>query len=197
MELNRFLSLLAAGIGFVGSIFLTKAILALSPKVMLRLTTPYSRIGYAPEQIASMAAQKAGVQTGVVCILLTFVIQVVSLIFVEENTAFTRTRWMGTCIAIAIVSVLTVLSYLFSKEMRGRNKLKVGKLAVKEYCENKITGMVDPVNADSLEKMAEQLINLSKKDSESSIDFIKRVSEYVGYSIPANTDFSQIEKRQK
>jgi len=193
MECNRFLSLLAAGIGLVGALFLSRAVVVLSPKVMLHLTAPYSRIGYAPEQIASMAAQKADAQIGVFCILLAFVIQVGSLILVEENTAFTSTRWMGVWVAIAIVAVLTVFFSFLNPTMRDRNKLEVGQVAVKEYCEDKITGMVDPVNADSLGQMAEQLINLKKEDSESSIDFINRISEYVGYSIPAETDFSRIE----
>ena len=193
MELNRFLSLLAAGIGLVGALFLSRAVVVLSPKVMLHLTTPYSRIAYAPEQVASMAAQKADAQIGVFCILLAFVIQVGSLIFVKENTAFTSTRWMGVWVAVAIVSVSAVFFSYLNPRMRDKNKLEVGKVVVREYCENRITGIVDPANADSLWKKAEQLINLNKEDSESIIDFIKRVSAYVGYSIPSDTDFSRIE----
>jgi len=54
--------------------FLAKGIVGLSPKGMLRLTSPYSRIAYGPEQIDSMVGQKADSLVGVIYIFLAFLI---------------------------------------------------------------------------------------------------------------------------
>ena len=86
MELSKFLSLLATCLGLGGSIFLAKGIVGLNPKAILRLASPNSRFAYAPEQIDSMAGQKVDALVGVVIIFLAFLIQVGSLVFVEDGT---------------------------------------------------------------------------------------------------------------
>ena len=84
-------------------------VVILKPKVLLHLTTPYARISYAPEQIESMSAQKADATIGVFCIIVAFFIQVVSLVFVQDDTYFFKTNWMGRRAAVAVVAIFTIL----------------------------------------------------------------------------------------
>ena len=85
MEFNRFFSLLAVCLGLVGSVFLAKGIMFLSAKNLLRLTSPYARWAYAPEQINSLASQKADALMGVLVIFLAFLTQLATLIFFQSE----------------------------------------------------------------------------------------------------------------
>lgn len=192
MELSKFLSLLATCFGLGGSIFLAKGIVGLSPKGMLRLTSPYSRFAYAPEQIDSMAAQKADALVGVVIIFLAFLIQGGALVFVEDGTVLFKAGWTGVCIALAATLILTIIFSLVGKTFRNHTKLAIGKIAIRDYCADRFKGMIDPVNAKSLETMSQELLNMNRGASETKVDFIKRIAEYVDWKIPKGTDFSKI-----
>ena len=197
MELHKFLSLLAACFGLGGSIFLAKGIVGLSPKNMLRLTSPYSRIAYAPDQIYSMAAQKADALVGVIYIFLAFSIQAGALIFVEHETVFVKARWTGVCIALAATLLLTIIFSLIDKAFRNHTKLAIGKVAIRDYCAERFAGIIDPVNAKSLETMSQELLNINRGASETKVDFIKRIAKDVDWKIPKETDFSRITENNK
>lgn len=192
MELSKFLSLLATCFGLCGSIFLAKGIVGLSPEGMLRLTSPYSRFAYAPEQLDSMAGQKADSLVGVIYIFLAFLIQAGALIFVEDRTALFKTHWTGICIVLAATLILTVIFSFADKNLRKHTRLSIGKIAIKEYCAERFSGTIDPVNAQSLETMSQELLNISRGDSETKVDFIRRIAKYVDWNIPKETDFSTI-----
>ena len=85
MLYENFFSLLSVFIGLSGSIFLVKSVLILNPRAILKLTSPYSRIAYAPEQIKSFAKQKADALVGVLLVFIAFLIQIHSLIFISNE----------------------------------------------------------------------------------------------------------------
>lgn len=192
MELHRFFSLLAVCIGLVGSVFLAKGIIFLRAKAMLRLTSPYSRWGYAPEQIDSLAGQKADALVGAIIIFLAFLTQLVALIFVKAGTPFIKTQWVGFLTVFAIISIITIISYNVDKRFRNHTKLEIGKIAIRDYCAERFAGVIDPVNAKSLETMSEDLLNIRREAAETRIDFLKRIAKYIGWTIPEKVDFSKI-----
>lgn len=192
MSLRRFLSLLAACIGLFGAIFLAKGLIVLNPRAILHLTSPYARIAYAPEQISSMAGQKADALIGVIYISLAFLIQVCSLIFVDDKTNFIKTKWLGFWIVIAIVSVLTVIFSFINIRVSSHIRLETGKVAVKDYLAKRLNRMVNLSDVKTLEKVSEDLLDINKRNDETRVDFIKRIAEYVGWTIIKETDFSKI-----
>jgi hypothetical protein len=192
MELSKFFSLLATCLGLGGSIFLAKGIVGLSPNGMLRLTSPYSRLAYAPEQIDSMAGQKADALVGVVIIFLAFLIQGGALVFVEDGTVLFKAGWTGVCIALVATLILMVIFSFVDKIFQNHTKLAIGKIAIRDYCADRFNGMIDPVNAKSLETMSQQLLNMSRETAETKVDFIKRIAKYVDWKISKETDFSRI-----
>ena len=100
---------------------------------------------------------------------------------------------MGFWIVFAIVSILTVLFSLINIKIRDYYKLETGKIAVKDYCTNRFERKVlDPVNIKGLETMSQELLNLKREDSETKVDFIKRIAKYVEWIIPDDIDFSRI-----
>jgi len=194
MELHKFLSLLAVYFGLVGSVFLAKSIIFIRHKTMLHLTSPYSRHDYAPEQIDSLAAQKAWASVGIKIIILAFLIQLVALIFVKDGTLFVKGR-LGAYIVFATTAMILTTIFIFvAMRLQSCIRVAIGKIAVRDYCADHFTtGKIGSVNnVKVLETMSQDLLNVNKKAPETKIDFIKRVAKYVGWTIPEETDFSKI-----
>lgn len=193
MEFDRFFSLLAVCVGLIGSVFLAKGIMFLSAKNLLRLTSPYARWAYAPEQINSLASQKADALTGVFVIFLAFLTQLAALILVDRGVALCKTRWAGFLMVLATISIVTIIAYLADKWYRNRTRLEIGKIAVKDYCTERFEGVIDPSTLQSLETMAKDLLGITRGIAEGKIDFLKRIAKHVGWTIPAGADFSKIQ----
>lgn len=195
MKLSRFLSLMAACIGLVGAIKMAWSIFALSPEAILHLTSPYSRVAHAPEQIASLVEQKADTLIGVFGVALAFLIEIVSLIFVKEDTNIPLIRkikkqWLRTLSGVLII-ILIVLSLVWGSKnansiIVGQNKLSVGKLAVKNHLSfiHRIKKKPDIKDIEYIEEMCGDLLGFRKNDSETSTAFLKRVSDYVEWNEP-------------
>lgn len=194
MELHRFLSLLAACIGFVGAIFLSKGVLSLSPKAMLELTPPHARIAYAPEQIASLASQKADTLTGVLCILIAFSVQVISLLFFTGSGVFIRSRWITFWVALAIVSLLTIVFSLAGLKVRNWYRIEMGKLEIRwHYAERFQDNTFDVGAVRGAIAMAKDLLDLQKEEDELISEFLKRVFNYVGCPVPNHIDLKKFD----
>ena len=192
MDYQRLASLFAAIMGLVGTIFIAKALLILSPTAMLRLTSPYSRIVYAPEQIESIASQKADSVIGITYIAIAFAIQITSLLFSPEQSQPVVSRWMGFWVVLGIVSVLTVTLTLADRGLEGHYRSQVGKVAIRDYLRDRFTGKVDPVDARSLVKMTDDLLGINKAEEEPVTDFVRRVAAIVQWQIQDSTDLSRL-----
>ena len=190
MDLQKFLSLISAGIGLIGALFLAKSFIAQSPNDILHLTSPYSRIAFAPEQIVSMSAQKADAIIGVIFILFAFIGQICALVLVHEATPFVASRWFSFWIAAACVSVLTAIFSFVDLKLSNYIRRETGKVAIRDYCEARFTReKCDPVNLESLKVMGEELLGMNKKPNESNADFIQRIFVLAGLNCPDNPDF--------
>ena len=175
---------------------MANGIVGMKPRDMLRLTAPYSRMAYAPEQIESMASQKADIFTGVLFILVAFFIQVIGIVFIPKEIKFGATKWMGVLSVLIITVILLFIGCWFRKDIWLNNKSEIGKFALRDYCEKRFSGTVDPFNAQSFVKMSEELLCIVKKKDETTVDFIKRMAAYINWEIPVETDFSKITENQ-
>lgn len=193
METQKLFSLLAASIGLVGALFLTKSVVILTPKIMLQLTSPYSRVGYAPEQIASMAAQKADAVIGIVFVIIAFTIQVISLMFTSDDGVIINSRWLSIWIVLAVVSSMTIAFTLFGFHLRTRYKFETGKIALYDCFSSNFKRRIDPVHLGTVPTMAKELLDIEKTDGESDFQFFKRISKLIGWKIPDGCDISKVE----
>ena len=194
MELHKFLSLLAAFSGLIGAVFLSKGVLALSPEAMLDLTPPHSRIGYSPEIIASLAAQKSDTLIGVMFIGIAFLVQIISLLFVNDEIHLFKSRWLGFWVVLAIISFVTIIFSLADIKINTWYKHKMGKIEIRQkfgriFSRKKF----DLVEIQGLKPMSEQLLDFGITDSEVNSTFIKNLARYVEYQIPNNIDLSQFD----
>ena len=67
---------------------------------------------------------------------------------------------------------------------------------IKRYYTEQFVGIIEPEFVKELDKKSDKLLNLRKNDSETNVEFIERIAEYVGYSIPEDIDYSKIESVQ-
>lgn len=192
MEFDMFFSLLAVCLGLIGSVFLAKGIVFLSAKNLLRLTSPYTRWAYAPEQINSLAAQKADALTDVLVIFLAFLTQLAALVIAGRDSPLFKTQWAGILMLLAIILPLAIVAYFAGKWYRNRTRLAIGKIAVKEYCVEGFERVIDPSTLKSLETMAKDLLGMGRGIAEGRVDFLNRLAKHVGWAIPAGADFSKI-----
>ena len=199
MGLNRFLSLLAASMGLIGAVFLAKGVLIQSAEDMINSTTHYSACAWPSKKIiSSMSIQKADTVTGIVYIFIAFLIQLVSLIFLKGEIIFIKKWWMSIGIAFILIFILTITFYLINNGIRNHNVLKMEKIVVRDYFTDRFVGKaVDTANIQGLEDMSKEYFNLNREDSESDFDFVKKIAQYVGWSIPSNIDFSRIDENNK
>jgi hypothetical protein len=160
MELNKFLSLLAAFFGLIGSIFLAKGVLLQSPESILGLTSPHSRIGFAPEQIASMAGQKADALVGIFLIFLAFTTQLLVMIFISENIGFTKNRWIGTLLAVSTALVITIICFLANIGYKEHMKFEIGKLDIRIHFAERLKEKIGTHDLKSLEVRSEILLRI-------------------------------------
>ena len=194
MELRRFLSLLAAFVGLIGAIFLSKGVLALSPEAMLALTPPYSRMGYAPEIIASMATQKSDTLTGVTLIGLAFLIQVISLLFVNDEMPFFKSRWLGFWVVLMVVSFLAMVFSLADMKICTWYRHQIGQIEIRRKFEKIFSRKrIDPVSIQGLKSMSKDLLDFGKDYPKANSAFIKELAKYVEYSIPNDIELSQFD----
>ena len=169
---------------------MAKSFIAPTPSDILHLTSPYSRMAYAPEQITSMSAQKADAIVGVLFIILAFVGQICALILVDDRTLFVSSRWTAAWIVALCISILTVIFSFADQKLSYYIRIQTGKVAVKEYCERRFSKEnIDPVNLKSLGIMANELLDMSKRTGEANIDFIKRIYGNIGVEFPNEPDF--------
>lgn len=108
MNWRDFFGLLAAFLGLIGALFLSKSLVVLRPKTILYLTTSHSNIDYSAEQVASLVSQKADATVGIIYILIAFSIQIVSVMFIADKGPSVMSRWMAFWVIVAIMSITTI-----------------------------------------------------------------------------------------
>ena len=183
MKLERTFSIFAAGIGMIAGAILCWGYLAQTPKDMLSLTSPYSRIGYAPEQITSLAEQKAANVVGFALLLVAFFLEFVNLSFVSKRVEFLRSRCGGFFAIIGVLIVSLVVAFVAHKALSKHYKIEVGKVAVYDYLLrfDKTAGLSE---CQTLNVMTTELLGIKQQPSETTEAFVSRIVNLVGLQLP-------------
>jgi len=192
MTLYRFLSLIAASIGFVGAVFMSKSLLYLTPERMLSQTTAESLIKYSPNQIKAITSQKAHAVSGATAIFIAFLIQCVTLILIDEKIVFWKGHVVFIFIFISWVLILLVLwciltcitEFLDQRYKRSVIASKLGSI----FKSRKVT----KEDAGLIEGMAQDLLGLDRYPQESTEEFIKRIAKFVGQPVITGIDLSEV-----
>ncbi|MHC9063771.1 hypothetical protein ACYX34_13920 [Nitrospira sp. CMX1] len=194
MDVDKFLNLLAAVFGALGSIYVLKGVAALSPNLIERLSRTYW--DFSSAQIDALTAQKADSIIGIVLVLIALAITVANLTFVPEGMRMFERRTVG----IALVLGLTGLAYIalvFSGDaLQRHDKLTVSRIITRGELEDLFkSGKVPASQVTSLKVLARTLFTMSVDDSETPRSLVNRLANEVGVQVPPSLDFSEVEKK--
>ena len=191
MSLDRFLSLSAASIGLIGAVFLCIGVLVVSDKDMIRGTFNYSPLGWpSVEIISSMATQKGHTQIGVAYILIAFLLQAVSLVFLKDEICFSKSQLKGALLSAGLIAILTLIAYLVDRGLCEYHASNMKMIAAIDRLETSVEENRRPLHSD-VQLIANEYFSFEKEPKEDNVDFIKRFAKYVGYDLPKDADFSK------
>ena len=194
MDVDKFLDLLAAVFGALGSIYVLKGVAALSPDLIERLSSTY--FDFSSAQIDALTAQKADSIVGIVLVLIALAIAVVNSAFVPQGMQMFERRSVG----IALVVGLTGLAYIalaFSGDaLRRHDKLAVSRMITKRALEELFkNGKLPASEVSSLKVYARTLLAMTVDDSETPRSLVNRLAIEVGIQVPPGLDFAEVEKK--
>ncbi len=194
MNLDRFLNLLATVFGTMGSVYVLKSLVRLSPNLIERLSRTY--YDFSSAQIEALAGQKADSIVGVVLVVIALVLAVVNLAVVPDGVRVFESRG----IALALVAVIGGASYIALASI-GSAIHKHQKLAVRRIITAQDLGALlerkrlAASDVPSLKVYARTLLQMQVDDSEPPRLLLQRLAKEVGKQVPADFDFSEVEKR--
>ncbi len=194
MDLDRFLNLLATLFGAVGSLYVLKGLIELSPDLMERLSRTY--YDFSAPQIASLAGQKADSIVGVVLVILALVIGVVNIALVPSGVKTFEGRGVAVALALALASTSYITLLFAGTAIKNQQRLEVGKIITSQQLGEWFQrGKLSLSDVPSLQVYARTLLDMTVEDSETPRSLLRRVAQVVGREIPANFDFSEVERQ--
>ena len=191
MDLDRFLGLVAAVFGALGSIYVLKGIAALSPNLIERMAR--SNWGFSVAQIDALTAQKADSMVGIVLIAVALAISVVTIAAVPEGIRLFEHRGLAVAVAAALAGTAYIALVFAGGAIHRHQRLVVGKIITAQQL-TKIfeRGTVQNYDPASLRVHADQLLGLSAPADEAPEALIKRLAAEVGLSVPESLDYSRV-----
>lgn len=183
MTLEQFLTLIATILGAVGSIYVLKSILRLTPDVIKRLSIhPY---GHDPAQIDSLSAQKSESVVGTYLIIIALTIAILNAAFTPSFFVVSSSRFFAILCAFVLSSLVSILSILISKRLESHYRRSVAELIVEECLDDLIAkNAISTADAESLQFLAEKYFGMKLSGGTALRDFLQRVAEEVGRKLP-------------
>ena len=189
MDLDRFLNLLSTLFGAMGSVYLLKGVLGLSPDVMARLASTHW--GFSLPQVESLAAQKADSIAGVSLITVAFALAIVNIATVPQGLHVFQGRGLAVAVAAALAGLVFVAVTLIGNGIYRHEKLAVGRVLTNHYLDVLYKKRkIDGADAQSLAVHARDLLELRTDPSAEVQDLLRQVAATVGREVPQDLDFS-------
>jgi hypothetical protein len=191
MDLDRFLNLLAATMGAMGSLYVLKGLAGLSPHLIERLSRTY--FDFSSAQINALTAQKADSIVGIILVLVAFCLAAATLALVPMGRQFVDSHVTGVAVVGTIATCTWLILHWAAKWIKSRQKLAVGMLITRQGLEQMLeSGRLGPHDAHTLRVYSETLLNMKVHESEAPEVLFERLAKRVGMSIQA--DFWRLPK---
>jgi hypothetical protein len=193
MELDRFLNLLAATVGAMGSLYVLKGIAGLSPQLIERLSRTY--FDFSSAQVNALTAQKADALIGIALVMTAFGIAVLNLAVTPSGTMLFESRAAGVGIVAAAVVLAWPMLYFTAKSIQARQAHLVNFIIAKSGIQEILNiGKLSPAYVPNLPVFAVALLGMTVDEGETPRKLFERLGARVGLAIPVDFDFSEVEK---
>jgi hypothetical protein len=183
MTFDQFLTLIATILGAVGSIYVLKSILRLTPEVTKRLSA--RTYGHDPNQIDSLSAQKAESVVGTILIILALAIAILNAAFTPSNFVVSPSRLSAILIAVALTVIVCFLLTLIGKRVDSRHRRDVAHIIIAEVLDKlSKSNSVPSSDLRSLRYIADKYLDLKLQPDATPRDFLRSIAMEVGRTLP-------------
>lgn len=192
MDLDRFLNLVAALFGAMGSVYTLKGVAALSPNLIERLSRSYW--GFSSAQIEALTAQKADSIVGIVLVVIALMLAIITIAVVPPDVRFLERRATAITLAVVLTGVSYLALVLIGDAVAKHQRLAVGRVIVaQEIGELLETGRLQKSEIESLRTYGRDLLGWKEEDLAAPTELFKRLAAEAGLSVPDGFDFSEVD----
>ena len=179
MTLEQFLTLLATIFGAIGSIYVLKSILRLTPQVTARLSA--QTYGHDPSQIDSLSAQKAESVVGAALIVVALCIFVLNAAIAPSMVVIVSNRLYAVLVAFALAVVIYLLMVPVTRVIRSRHRRAVANIIIAQKLDGlSRSGNVPDYEIKSLRVMSDRYLDLTPQDIDTARHFLQSLAKEVG-----------------
>lgn len=192
MDLDKFLNLLATTFGTLGAVYVMMSIVAMTPDLMLKLTSPHW--DYNLHQMDAIADQKADNIVGFVFVLMAFVLGFITIAFVPAGVQVFTSRWLPIVLVFVLTGAVSVTLSFIGEGYSKIQKRAIGIAAASHTLDDFIAnGRLNPSDRASLDAIARDLLGMTLVSTESTRSLFERMAREAGKNLPSNFDYSAVE----
>lgn len=194
MDLAQFLNLLATSLGAVGSVYVLKSLISLTPDLSAKLAASY--YDYSRPQIESLAKQRGESVAGAAAVILALSVAVVNAAIGNPEQLF-PSRGAAVATAGIIVAALTAVMHRSSGSLARRHSLATRKRIVAAYvCRLVEEQTLQPSYIDSVRSYAKNLLGITIDPSNGRRNILVQAAAAAGCalspdSLPPDDDTPQ------
>ncbi len=190
MNFQQFLSILSTLLGALGSIYVLRNILHLTPDKIERISA--SIYGHNPNQIESLSEQKAENLIGTVLIIIALIINLLNIIISPSNIIVFSNKFLAILIAILIASVIYFFMIKIS-EIVEKNTSKVVAKKLISYKLDKLCKRIDIPKSEfqSLCFVSNKFLEINQRKDETNIDFLHRIACEADRKLPKDIELEK------
>ena len=183
MTLEQFLSLVATIFGAVGSVYVLRSILKLTPKVTERMSA--SVFGHNPEIIDSLSTQKAESTVGTYLILIALVIAVINSAATPSSIVVHPNRVLAIFFGVIVSFAVYLILLVVGSRVNSRHRRATAQVIAVRTLERLFTSKNVPLSEiRSLRYLNERFLNIKLSPNLSNRDFLQLIAKDVAVEIP-------------
>ena len=183
MTLEQFISLVATIFGAVGSVYVLRSILKLTPQVTERISA--SVFGHNPETIDSLSTQKAESVVGTYLIMIALIIAVINSATTPSSIIVHPNRVLAIFIGVVLSLVVYLILLSVGSRVNSRHRLATARIIAANTLDRLFKSKIVPLyEIKSLRHLNERFLNIRLPSGLSNKDFLQLVANDVARIVP-------------
>lgn len=183
MTLEQFLSLVATIFGAVGSVYVLRSILKLTPKITERMSA--SVFGHNPEIIDSLSTQKAESVAGTGLILIALIIALINSATTPSGIIVHPNRILAILLSVVLSVVVYLLLLFVGSRVNSSHRLATARIITVNTLDRLFKNKNVPLyEKKSLRHLNEKFLNIKMSTDLSNKDFLQLIAKDVARIMP-------------
>jgi hypothetical protein len=183
MTLDQFLTLLATIFGAVGSIYVLKSILRLTPEITERLSA--TKYGHNFEQIDSLSSQKTEGVTGTCLIIIALLLAVVNTAIMPSSIIVHQNRLYEILLCFILSSIAWLLLFFVGKAVNSHNRRATAHIIAAKTLDRLFKSKnITDYEIRSLRNLSESYLDLKLSQGDTNKEFLESLAIDVGRDFP-------------